>query len=97
MLGVVHNITSATRLIDLLAAFSGDERIHVIFTCTESSALDGSTAEFLNSRGTLTIPWKTAISQKFDLALATNRGGDLHELPFPLIGTPHGAGYNKRL
>ncbi|WP_415953715.1 hypothetical protein [Streptomyces sp. KLOTTS4A1] len=97
VLGVVHNITSATRLVDLLSVFSGDKRVQVVFSCTESSALDGGTDDFLRSRGILTIPWSVAESEKFDLALATSRGGNLHRLRFPLIGTPHGAGYNKKL
>ncbi|CAL9286965.1 hypothetical protein [Streptomyces sp. SudanB182_2057] len=97
VLGVVHNITSATRLLDLLAVFEGDERIQVFFTRTGSSALDGGTEEFLASRGMARIPWREALSQPFDLAVATSRGGELHRLPFPLIGAPHGAGYNKVL
>ncbi|MDX2656987.1 hypothetical protein PV360_11180, partial [Streptomyces scabiei] len=97
VLGVVHNITSATRLLDLLAIFDGDERIQVVFSCTDSSALDGGVSDFLLRRGMLTIPWQVAVAENFDLALATNRGGDLHKLRFPLIGAPHGAGYNKYL
>ncbi|MFF9527264.1 hypothetical protein ACF1DV_35635 [Streptomyces achromogenes] len=97
VLGVVHNITSATRLLDLLAVFEGDERIQVFFTRTGSSELDGGTEEFLTSRGMARISWQDALSQPFDLAVATSRGGELHHIPFPLIGAPHGAGYNKVL
>ncbi|MEU3955158.1 hypothetical protein AB0F45_23045, partial [Streptomyces achromogenes] len=97
VLGVVHNITSATRLLDLLAVFEGDERIQVFFTRTGSSELDGGTEEFLTSRGMARISWQDALSQPFDLAVATSRGGELHRIPFPLIGAPHGAGYNKVL
>ncbi|MGW0821007.1 hypothetical protein ACWD3C_06905, partial [Streptomyces sp. NPDC002845] len=82
---------------DLLMVFEGDERIQVFFSCTESSALDGGVSEFMHHRGMLTIPWQAAIAEDFDLALATNRGGDLHKLRFPLISAPHGAGYNKQL
>jgi hypothetical protein len=97
VLGVVHNITSATRLLDLLAAFEGDRRVQTVFTCTESSTLDGGTLEFFTSHGMLHIPWEKAKTLEFDLAITTNRGGDLHNLNTPLIGTPHGAGYNKTL
>ncbi|MFC5655742.1 hypothetical protein ACFP3J_09580, partial [Streptomyces nogalater] len=97
VLGVVHNITSATRLLDLLAVFEGDERIQVFFTRTGSSELDGGTDEFLTSHGMARISWQEALSQPFDLAVATSRGGELHRIPFPLIGAPHGAGYNKVL
>jgi hypothetical protein len=97
VLGVVHNITSATRLLDLLTVFAGDRRIQTVFTCTGSSALDAGTLEFFNAQGMLNIPWETAKEELFDLAIATNRGGDLHNLRTPIIGTPHGAGYNKQL
>ncbi|MGW4496891.1 hypothetical protein [Streptomyces sp. NPDC004376] len=97
VLGIVHNVTSATRLLDLLSVFDGDERVQVLFTRTGSSALDEGTDEFLSARGMLQIPWNEAITQPFDLAIATNRGGNLHDIPFPLVGAPHGAGYNKRL
>ncbi|MEU5084897.1 MULTISPECIES: hypothetical protein [Streptomyces] len=97
VLGVVHNITSATRLLDLLAVFEGDERVQVFFTRTGSSELDGGTEEFLTSRGMARISWQEALSQPFDLAVATSRGGELHRIPFPLVGAPHGAGYNKVL
>ncbi|MEV2213423.1 hypothetical protein AB0H86_18555 [Streptomyces sp. NPDC050997] len=94
---MVHNITSATRLLDLLTVFEGDRRIQTVFTCTESSTLDEGTLEFFTSRGILHIPWKEATVQKFDMAIATSRGGDLHNLRIPLIGAPHGAGYSKLL
>jgi hypothetical protein len=97
VLGIAHNITSATRLLDLLAAFEGDRRVQTVFTCTESSTLDSGTLEFFASQGMLHIPWDKAKALEFDLAIATNRGGDLHNLHTPLIGTPHGAGYNKIL
>jgi hypothetical protein len=45
----------------------------------------------------LHIPWEEAKERTFDIAIATSRGGDLHNLRTPLIGTPHGAGYNKHL
>ncbi|MFF4520487.1 hypothetical protein [Streptomyces bluensis] len=94
---MVHNITSATRLLDLLTVFEGDRRVQTVFTCTESSALDEGTLEFFTSRGMLHIPWEEATVRKFDMAIATSRGGDLHNLRTPLIGAPHGAGYNKLL
>ncbi|MFI8348469.1 hypothetical protein ACIGA3_14050, partial [Streptomyces sp. NPDC085596] len=97
VLGVVHNITSATRLLDILSVFDGDQRVQVLFSCTGSSVLDEGTVEFLASRGMLAISWEKAVSLPFDLAVATNRGGNLHKIPFPLIGAPHGAGYNKKL
>lgn len=97
VLAIAHNVTSATRLLDLLALFEGDRRVETVFTCPGSSALDSGTLEFFEARGLLSVPWATAKERTFDLAIATSRGGDLHHLRTPLIGTPHGAGYNKLL
>ncbi|MFJ6985954.1 MULTISPECIES: hypothetical protein [unclassified Streptomyces] len=97
VLGIVHNIASATRLLDLLSVFGGDGRIQVVFSCTGSSALDAGTAEFLTARGMLHLPWEEAVNLPFDLAIATSRGGDLHRIKAPLVFTPHGSGHNKTL
>ncbi|MFD0573367.1 hypothetical protein ACFQ0T_34225 [Kitasatospora gansuensis] len=97
VLGVVHNVTSATRLLDLLSVFRGDDRVGVVFTCTGSSALDPGTREFITTMGMPYLPWEEAKAAALDVAIATNRGGDLHNLLTPLIGSPHGAGYNKTL
>ncbi|MFM9371473.1 hypothetical protein [Streptomyces sp. Da 82-17] len=98
VLGVVHNITAATRLLDLLSVFEGDPRVQVVFSCTGSSALDSGVTEFFTAHGMAFVAWEEARdSEAFDLAIATSRGGDLHLLRTPLIGTPHGAGYNKKL
>ncbi|MGK5630129.1 hypothetical protein [Streptomyces sp. URMC 123] len=97
VLGIAHNVTAATRLLDLLTVFEGDQRVHTVFTCPGSSALDTGTAEFLAARGMHHVPWPIAKRERFDIAVATSRGGDLHNLRTPLIGAPHGAGYNKTL
>lgn len=97
VLGVIHNVTSATRLLDVLTVFEGDPRVRVVFTCTGSSQLDGGVAEFAAAHELFLIPWERALAEKFDLAVSTSRGGDLEEISAPLIGAPHGAGYNKKL
>jgi hypothetical protein len=97
VLGVVHNVTSATRLLDLLSVFDGDQRVQTVFTRTGSSALDQGTAEFLRSRGIQEVPWHVAVTKKFDLAITASRGGDLQDLHAPIVSTSHGAGYNKKL
>ncbi|MFG2179297.1 hypothetical protein ACGFLS_11340 [Streptomyces abikoensis] len=97
VLGVVHNVTSATRLLELLAPFEGDSRVHVVFTCTGSSAFENGTREFIAARQLPWISWEEAKREKFDLAVSSSRGGELHKLNAPLVGAPHGAGYNKHL
>ncbi|MFJ8744256.1 hypothetical protein ACIRL2_33385 [Embleya sp. NPDC127516] len=97
VLGVIHNVTSATRLLDLLRLFEGDTRIQTVFTCTGSSAFEHGIPEFVRDHGLVCLPWAQAIATKFDLAITTSRGGDLHRINAPIIGTPHGMGYNKIL
>ncbi|MFG2223538.1 hypothetical protein ACGFNI_10680, partial [Streptomyces sp. NPDC048644] len=97
MLGVIHNATSATRLLDLLSAFEGDSRIQVLFTCTGSSAFEPGIQEFISTHELPYIPWSEAEESEFSLAVTTSRGGDLQNIAAPIIGSPHGAGYNKTL
>ncbi|MEU9122913.1 hypothetical protein AB0C96_24135 [Streptomyces sp. NPDC048506] len=97
VLGVIHNVTSATRLLDLLSVFDGDPRVQVFFTSTGSSPFAEGIEEFAAARGFRLMPWHEARGTTFDLAISTSRGGDLQELSAPLIGAPHGAGYNKKL
>ncbi|MEV6950933.1 hypothetical protein [Streptomyces sp. NPDC051183] len=97
VLGVIHNVTSATRLLDVLAVFEGDPRVRVVFTCTGSSVFEDGIPEFVSAHGLFFLPWESALKEEFDLAVSTSRGGDLEAISAPLIGAPHGAGYNKKL
>ena len=42
---VVHNVTSATRLLDVLPLFDGDLRVSCFVTCTESSVYQAGRSE----------------------------------------------------
>ncbi|UGQ13449.1 hypothetical protein LO772_07520 [Yinghuangia sp. ASG 101] len=97
VLGVVHNVTSATRLLDLLRLFEGDTRVQTVFTCTGSSPFRDGIEEFVRAHGLAFLDWRDATAGKFDLAIATSRGGELHRINAPLMGTSHGMGYNKIL
>ncbi|MFE2309398.1 hypothetical protein ACFXCR_06440 [Streptomyces sp. NPDC059431] len=97
VLGVIHNVTSATRLLDVLDVFEADPRVRVVFTCTGSSAFEDGIAEFVSAHGLFFLPWESALKERFDLAVSTSRGGNLEDISAPLIGAPHGAGYNKKL
>ena len=97
LLVVVHNVTAATRLLDVLPLVTEDRRIQTFYTCPGSSAFTPGTAEFLAERDLPTIPWRVAVARKFDAAIAASHGGPLHKLGKPLIILPHGMGYNKLL
>jgi hypothetical protein len=97
VLVIVHNVTAATRLLDVLPLFGTDPRIQTTFTVVGSSAFTAGTEEFLASHGIRTLPWPERHTQKTDLAISASYGGDLHDLGAPLIVIPHGMGYNKYL
>ena len=97
LLVVVHNVTAATRLQDVLPLVTEDRRVQTFYTCPGSSAFTAGTAEFLAERGLPTIEWRDAVRRKFDAAIAASHGGPLHKLGKRLVILPHGMGYNKRL
>ena len=95
VLAVVHNITAATRLLDVLPLVADDPRVQVVFTCTGSSAFSPGTEEWLLERGIDTVPWSQAVQLPFDAAISASYGGALHDVQAPLVVVPHGMGYNK--
>ncbi|MDA3649437.1 hypothetical protein LZ318_02965 [Saccharopolyspora indica] len=97
VLVIVHNVTAATRLLDVVPCWAGDLRIQTVFTCTGSSAFTTGTTDFLGERGITPIDWEQAVRGEFDLAVSASYGGALHEIRAPLIVLPHGMGYNKFL
>ncbi|RZQ64352.1 hypothetical protein [Amycolatopsis suaedae] len=97
VLAVVHNVTAATRLLDVLPLWTDDTRVQTVFTCVGSSAFTSGTVEWLTGQGMTVLDWADAVGAEFDLAIAASHGGPLHELRAPLIVLPHGMGYNKLL
>lgn len=97
VLAVVHNVTAATRLFDVLPILADDPRVQVHFTCPESSPFHGQIAEYLAAREVTPVSWQHAAERQFDLVVAASHGGPLQELNAPIIVLPHGIGYNKYL
>ncbi|RPK40142.1 hypothetical protein EES39_25745 [Streptomyces sp. ADI92-24] len=97
VLVVVHNVTSATRLLDVLPLFDGDLRIQLLATCPESSAFSAGTAELLAGTGVPVLPWEQAVETPVDLAVSASFGGQLELLRGKLTILSHGVGYTKRL
>ncbi|MFG2717757.1 hypothetical protein ACGFW5_05545 [Streptomyces sp. NPDC048416] len=94
---VVHNVTSATRLLDVLPLFHDDLRIQLLATCTGSSAFQGGVEALLAETGVPVLPWEQALETKVDLAITSSLGGQLHRISGQLALLSHGAGYNKTL
>ncbi|CCB75415.1 MULTISPECIES: UDP-N-acetyl glucosamine 2-epimerase [Streptomycetaceae] len=94
---VVHNVTSATRLLDVLPLFHGDLRIQCLATCTGSSPFTDGTRRLLDQVGLLVLPWEQAKATPADLVISASYGGELAELQGELAVLSHGIGYNKKL
>ncbi|MEU7464371.1 MULTISPECIES: hypothetical protein [Streptomyces] len=94
---VVHNVTSATRLLDVLPLFGGDVRLQLFATCTGSSPFLAGVVELLTGTGLPVLPWEQAKETTFDLAVSASYGGELNQIQGELVVLSHGMGYNKRL
>ncbi|MFE4533737.1 hypothetical protein ACFRKB_01540 [Streptomyces scopuliridis] len=97
VLFVVHNVTSATRLLDVLPLFRDDLRVQLLATWTGSSPFRAGVAELLAETGIRVLPWEQALELPVDLAISASFGGELHALSKKLTVLSHGVGYNKRL
>ncbi len=97
VLFVVHNVTSATRLLDVLPLFDADPRVQCLATCTGSSPYLHGVPELLADAGLPVLPWEQAVETPVDLAISASYGGELHLIQGKLAILSHGIGYNKRL
>jgi hypothetical protein len=95
VLAVVHNVTSATRLFDVLPPIAVDPRVQVVFSCPGSSPFVAGTEEFLAAQGVAVITWERAVQTAFDLAVTASYRGELADIQAPVLSVPHGMGYNK--
>ncbi|MET9295937.1 hypothetical protein [Streptomyces sp. NPDC003077] len=94
---VVHNVTSATRLLDVLPLFAGDTRVQCLATCTGSSPFQHGVPELLAEAGLPVVPWEQAREVSPGLVISASYGGQLHHFKGKLAVLSHGVGYNKRL
>ncbi|MFC5257137.1 hypothetical protein ACFPT6_18445, partial [Streptomyces cinereospinus] len=94
---IVHNVTSVTRLLDVLPLFRDDLRVQLLATCTGSSPFQSGVCELLTRVGVPVLPWDQALHTPVNLALAASFGGEIHDIQGDLVIISHGMGYNKRL
>ncbi len=94
---VVHNVTSATRLLDVLPLFHDDLRMQLLATCPGSSAFRAGIAELLAGTGVPVVPWEQAVETPVALAISASFGGQLQSINGLLAVLSHGIGYTKRL
>lgn len=94
VLVVVHHLTAATRLMDVVPLLESDQRVQVVYTVSPSSAFAAGAEEFLRWLGGVVVPWRQATEVRFDLAIAASHGL-LEQLHAPVLTLPHGASFNK--
>lgn len=93
MLVVVHTVTSANRLLDVVEYVESDPRVQTIFTVAPD-VFNHPAGRLLDDLGALVMPWEQAVRERFNLAVAAAHGG-LHQLHAPLMLMAHGAGRGK--
>ncbi|WP_260327069.1 hypothetical protein [Streptomyces sp. TLI_185] len=94
---VVHNVTAATRLLDVLPLFHDDFRVQLLATCPGSSAFRAGVVELLDGTGVPVLPWEQAVETPVALAVSASFGGQLRSLSGVLTVLSHGVGYTKTL
>jgi hypothetical protein len=94
VLVVVHHMTAATRLADVVPLLESDRRVQVVFTSPPASVSPGWVGEYLERQGAVVVPWHQATQTTFDLAVAASYG-QLERVCAPVLTVPHGVGFNK--
>jgi hypothetical protein len=94
VLVVVHHLTAATRLVDVLPLLESDRRVQLVFTLAPSSMFSAGACGFLDRLGGVVVPWQQATAVSCDLAVAASRGL-LKQLHAPVLTLPHGVSFNK--
>ncbi|CAM5349358.1 hypothetical protein GCM10010329_41060 [Streptomyces spiroverticillatus] len=95
---VVHNVTAATRLLDVAPLFDDDTGVQLLATCPGSSPFRAGVAELLEDvLGVPVLSWPQALATPVDLAISASFGGELHLIQGKLAILSHGVGYTKRL
>ncbi|WP_394617172.1 hypothetical protein JNUCC0626_47480 [Lentzea sp. JNUCC 0626] len=92
---MVHTVTAVNRFADILPVFDSDQRVQIVYTCPQASAVTNGVEEHLSTMGVLLMPWEQAVLTEFDLALSVHNSGNLHDIHAPLAILSHGIGYTK--
>ncbi len=85
------------RLLDVLPAFAGDDRISASFTLVPGSDFSTDALAAVDCSGARIVPWARALSSSYDLVLVASPKGDLPMLHGHRVLLPHGAGFSKTI
>lgn len=94
---IAHNVTAATRLLDVLPLFHDDLRIQLLVTTPGSSAFRAGLSELFADTGMPVVPWEQAVRTPVKLAISASFGGQLDAFSGKLAVLSHGIGYTERL
>jgi hypothetical protein len=94
VVAVVHHLTSAIRLADLVPLLEADRRIQVVYTQAPGSVFGAGVREYLQGLGAVVVPWCQVVQARFDLAVAASYGS-LEQLHAPVLTVSHGVGFGK--
>ncbi|WP_153029552.1 hypothetical protein [Amycolatopsis sp. YIM 10] len=92
---IVHNVTTLTRLLEVLPVFDSDRRVQLVASWSGSDPFQDGLTEMMRSLRIVTIPWDQAKQTRFDLAISASHHGGLTDITAPLVILSHGLGYNK--
>ncbi|MFJ8963283.1 hypothetical protein ACIRG5_28240 [Lentzea sp. NPDC102401] len=95
VLVIGHNITTMTRLLDVLPAFDSDFRVQVVASWSGTDPFHRGLKEAFDELGIVVMPWDQAIRTRFDLAITASHHGGLTDTNAPLVILSHGIGYTK--
>lgn len=95
VLVVTHSATPGIRLADVWPLLGDDRRIQLVFSRPPGALMAAGTDRFLERQGGVVVPWRQAVSIRFDLAIAASYGR-LEQLHAPVLLLSHGTGFSKR-
>lgn len=93
VLVLAPTVTSVKRLLDIAGLFHADLRVELSFT-VPPNMLGRGTEAMLGALGVPLLPWRRAVEQRHDLAIATHLSG-IAEVDAPLALFSHGASRNS--
>lgn len=88
---VIRSDAVLNRLDELCGALFDDLRVQCVYTVPEPrSEFDRDISEKIRAREGILIPWREAVSRRFDLAIAASPKGPVELLHAPLLVMQHG-------
>lgn len=95
VLAVARTLTSAIRLLELLAPFRDDFALKLVHTVDPSSAFSDGAAELLVNAGAKVVPWRDIDDLEYDLAISTSENIDFSRIKTRTLVLPHGVAFHK--